>query len=64
MPVLVPLVMSWKSAGFWYRMFITCCGLVLLSAGWPVRARPWSAIARSADHCGAPALVPPTSIQS
>ena len=57
--MLVPLVMSWKPVGFVYRMFITSCGLVLLSAGWPFRARPWSAIASSAAHCGAPALVPP-----
>ena len=40
LPVLVPVVMSWKSVGFWYRMFITSCGLVLSSAGWPARARP------------------------
>ena len=62
--MLVPLVMSWKVA----RVFVEqshqfAADSAVLSAASPIAARPWSAIARSADHCGAPTLVPPTSTQ-
>jgi hypothetical protein len=42
---------------------MTSWGLELSTAGRPYAARPWSAIASNAAHCGAPALVPPIVIQ-
>ena len=63
-PVLVPVVMSWKSLSGLVQDVHDLLRARAVERGLAARARPWSAIASSADHCGAPALVPPTLTQS